>query len=136
VGILKTWDCDADVTCVLLPFAFLVMTLFQLTNAFAAAMVFVCSRYHEDPGQPHWYFEVLFNKHVQSFLDRVYFSSSLPVSSSSANIDEVTGGNNVNIGVLNPQEEKMKCFTLTVAVPAESGSLNGWQIRALKIPGL
>ncbi|KIK95035.1 hypothetical protein PAXRUDRAFT_780281 [Paxillus rubicundulus Ve08.2h10] len=81
VGTLKTWDRDADVT------------------------------YHEDPGQPHWYFEVLFNKHVQAFLDRVYFSSS-------------------------SSEEKTKNFTLTVAVPAESGSLNGWHIRALKVPGL
>ncbi|KAI9568965.1 hypothetical protein HD554DRAFT_2254838 [Boletus coccyginus] len=81
VGILKTWDSKADVT------------------------------YHEDPGQPHWYPDILLNERVQDFLDRVYFSSSSrPVGETS--------------------------FTLTVAVPAESGPLNGWQIHALTTPGL
>ncbi|KAF8556922.1 hypothetical protein OG21DRAFT_1505960 [Imleria badia] len=86
VGVLKTWDPKADVT------------------------------YHEDPGQPHWYPDVLLNKRVQDFLDRVYFSSSSP---------ELAG-----------QARKTASLTLTVAVPAESGSLNGWQIHALKTPGL
>ncbi|KAF9234792.1 hypothetical protein BU15DRAFT_65421 [Melanogaster broomeanus] len=105
VGILKTWNSDADVT------------------------------YHEDPGQPHWYFDVLFNKHVEAFLDRVYFSPSSSVSSSPESIG-VPDGKNVHTDVSNTREGKMKSFTLTVAVPAESGSLHGWQICALKVPGL
>lgn len=76
-------------------------------------------RYHEDPGRPHWYFEILFNARVQAFLDRVYFSLSSPRSVGEA-----------------PRTPKTTSFTVTVAVPAESGSLNGWQIQALTIPGL
>ncbi|KAG9318168.1 hypothetical protein JVU11DRAFT_244 [Chiua virens] len=45
VGILKTWDPSADVM------------------------------YHEDPGRPHWYFEILNNQRVQAFLDQVYRSA-------------------------------------------------------------
>ncbi|KAG8217230.1 hypothetical protein J3R82DRAFT_5317 [Butyriboletus roseoflavus] len=96
VEILKTWDPNADVT------------------------------YHEDPGRPHWYFDILFNEHVQAFLDRVYFSLSSPRS--------VGGAPRTN--VLTNQKPKTTSFTLTVAVPAESGSLNGWQIQALTTPGL
>ncbi|KAF9228756.1 alpha/beta-hydrolase [Gyrodon lividus] len=90
VGTLKTWRSGADVTCVLLPFV-----------------------YHEDPGQPHWYFDILFNKHVQIFLDRHVYTEAA-----------------------NSQEGETKSFTLTVAVPAESGSMDGWQICALNVPGL
>lgn len=82
-------------------------------------------RYHEDPGQPHWYPDVLLNQRVQDFLDRVYFASSSPRSG----LGPRTSG-------LVSQEHKTTSFTLTVAVPAESGSLNGWQIHALTTPGL
>ncbi|KAF8431773.1 hypothetical protein L210DRAFT_984925 [Boletus edulis BED1] len=96
LGILKTWDPNADVT------------------------------YYEDPGKPHWYPEILFNKRVQDFLDRVYFSSSSPRS---------LGKGSGTHGVAS-QERKTTSFTLTVVVPAESGPLNGWQIHALMTPGL
>ncbi|KAG1883042.1 hypothetical protein F4604DRAFT_1740396 [Suillus subluteus] len=66
VSVLREWNPDADVT------------------------------YCEEPGQPHWWFEVLKNTRVQAFLDR---------------------------------------FTLTVAVPAESGSMGGWRVHALEVPG-
>ncbi|KIJ69668.1 hypothetical protein HYDPIDRAFT_24484 [Hydnomerulius pinastri MD-312] len=104
VGILKTWDPHADVT------------------------------YHEDPGQPHWYFEVLFNKHVQAFLDRVYFSSSTPPSPHSPLTPSPVSFSSED-SESNVKSAPRK-FTLTVAVPAESGSLNGWRIRALETPGL
>ena len=76
-------------------------------------------RYHEDPGQPHWYPDILLGKHVQDFLDRIYFSSS-----------------SLRSDALVRQGRKGTSFTLTVAVPAESGPLNGWQIHALMTPGL
>jgi hypothetical protein len=52
---------------------------------------------------------VLKNTRVQAFLDRV---SSY-------------------------EAPKTKCrkFTLTVAVPAESGSMGGWRVHALEVPG-
>ncbi|KAL4065302.1 hypothetical protein J3A83DRAFT_4436701 [Scleroderma citrinum] len=81
VGVLKTWDPDADVS------------------------------YYEHPGRPHWYPEVLKNDCVQAFLNKIYSSSS---SGSS----------------------QLRRFTLTVAVPQESGSMYGWQVHALSIPGL
>lgn len=74
------------------------------------------ARYHEDPGRPHWYFEILHNERVQAFLGRVYSSSTSPRPAG--------------------EERKATSFTLTVAVPVESGPLNGWQIHALTIPGL
>ena len=83
-------------------------------------------RYHEDPGQPHWYPDILLNKRVQDFLDRVYFSSSSPRS---------IGERPCSHGLAS-QERKITSFTLTVAVPAESGPINGWQIHALTTPGL
>lgn len=83
------------------------------------------NRYHEDPGRPHWYPEVLCNERVQAFLDRVYFSlPPRPVMKAPSTHLPMS------------QERKETNFTLTVAVPAESGSLNGWQILALTIPGL
>lgn len=81
VSVLKEWNPDADVT------------------------------YHEEPGQPHWWFEVLKNTRVQAFLDRVCCSS----------YDALT--------------TKCRKFTLTVAVPAESGPMGGWRVHALEVPG-
>ncbi|KAH7927731.1 hypothetical protein BV22DRAFT_1110944 [Leucogyrophana mollusca] len=65
--------------------------------------------YREDPGKPHWYYTVLKNKQVQAFLD----------------------------SVLDPGAslQRSRSFTLTVAVPSESGSLHGWRILALEVPG-
>ncbi|KAH7889966.1 hypothetical protein F5I97DRAFT_1848975 [Phlebopus sp. FC_14] len=105
VGIMKTWNPDANVA------------------------------YHEDPGQPHWYPEVLRNKRVQEFLDNIYSPSSpsqVPADAarnipfSPIGSDNGTSTANINLSR----------FTLTVAVPRESGSLNGWQIRALVVPGI
>lgn len=67
-------------------------------------------RLQEDPGQDHWYPWVLNNQRVQNFLD---YLLALP--------------RRVNAD--------LNTFTLTVAVPAESGSLHGWRIEQLAIPG-
>ncbi|KAG1819476.1 uncharacterized protein BJ212DRAFT_1445932 [Suillus subaureus] len=81
VSVLKEWNPDADVT------------------------------YYEEPGQPHWWFEVLKNTRVQAFLDRVSCSS------------------------YDAPKTKCRKFTLTVAVPAESGPMGGWRVHALEVPG-
>ncbi|KAH7877813.1 uncharacterized protein C8R40DRAFT_1159305 [Lentinula edodes] len=64
-------------------------------------------------GQPHWFPTVFKNDQVQSFIDQL--------------LDAAEFG---------PQcvtySEK---FSLTVAVPAESGSMQGWHIEKLSIPG-
>lgn len=67
--------------------------------------------YHEEPGQPHWWPEALKNTRVQVFIARVCCSS--------------TGA---------PKIKRHK-FTLTVAVPAESGPMEGWRVHALEVPG-
>ncbi|KAL1669386.1 hypothetical protein GGF50DRAFT_123232 [Schizophyllum commune] len=65
--------------------------------------------YREDPGQPHWY-DGIFDERVDAFIERVLSSS--PHSS-----------------------EVPDCFTLTVASPTESGSLYGWAVEELAVPG-
>ncbi|KAJ7632248.1 hypothetical protein FB45DRAFT_744737 [Roridomyces roridus] len=62
----------------------------------------------EDPRQSHWYPSVLKNDQVQDFLNRELQS---------------------------PSRARSKTFTLTVAIPADSGSLHGWKIEALTTPG-
>ena len=84
--------------------------------------------YHEEPGRPHWYPEVLKNDHVQSFLDKLYFSSS---SEASLSVLVRSGDSGRPITT-----SKLRRFTLTVAIPQESGSMHGWQIHALRTPGL
>ncbi|KAF7359398.1 Transmembrane protein [Mycena sanguinolenta] len=64
----------------------------------------------EDPRQLHWYPSVLKNNQVQTFLDDVLQKAS-------------------------HRRPRSKTFTLTVAVPAESGSLHGWRIERLSVPG-
>ncbi|OAX43816.1 hypothetical protein K503DRAFT_730813 [Rhizopogon vinicolor AM-OR11-026] len=81
VSVLREWNPDADVT------------------------------YVEEPGQPHWWFEVLKNTRVQAFLDRVQCAPH------------------------NVPKTKCRKFTLTVAVPAESGAMRGWRVLALEVPG-
>ncbi|KAJ7470355.1 hypothetical protein FB451DRAFT_1038083 [Mycena latifolia] len=66
--------------------------------------------FREDARQLHWYPSVLKNDQVQAFLDNVLRMSSFP-------------------------RPRSKSFTLTVAVPAESGSLHGWKIERLSVPG-
>ncbi|ESK87531.1 transmembrane protein [Moniliophthora roreri MCA 2997] len=65
--------------------------------------------FKEDPGESHWYPTVFDNDQVQSFLDRII---EAPVPQSI------------------PRD-----FTLTVAIPADSGSMHGWQIQRLSVPG-
>ncbi|KAI0332093.1 hypothetical protein GY45DRAFT_1321394 [Cubamyces sp. BRFM 1775] len=64
----------------------------------------------EDPGELHWYPTVFSNDQVQSFL-----LSTLEGTSELA--------------------QTSRSFTLTVAVPSDSGSLHGWSILRLGIPG-
>ncbi|PPQ78159.1 hypothetical protein CVT25_015492 [Psilocybe cyanescens] len=66
-------------------------------------------QYKEDPGKGHWYSYVLNNSAVQAFLDDVSSSSAKPAQSDD--------------------------FTLTVTVPRSDGSLHGWNIDLLIIPG-
>ncbi|KAJ7168119.1 hypothetical protein C8R43DRAFT_1060269 [Mycena crocata] len=65
----------------------------------------------EDPLQLHWYSDVLNNTQVQAFLDDVLRPSFM---------------------LRRPRSDT---FTLTVAAPAESGSLHGWKIERLCVPG-
>ncbi|KAJ7285998.1 hypothetical protein C8J57DRAFT_1286459 [Mycena rebaudengoi] len=67
--------------------------------------------FREDAGQLHWYPSVLKNDQVQSFLDALLRQPS------------------------SQHKPRSKTFTLTVAVPFESGSLHGWKIEALEVPG-
>ncbi|KAH9857796.1 hypothetical protein C2E23DRAFT_719844 [Lenzites betulinus] len=67
--------------------------------------------FREDPGELHWYPSLFNNHQVQSFV-----SSLLEQSNSK---DTPTS----------------KSFTLTVAIPADSGSLHGWSIHSLRVPG-
>ncbi|KAJ7090213.1 hypothetical protein B0H15DRAFT_779111 [Mycena belliarum] len=65
--------------------------------------------FREDAQKPHWYSSVLKNDRVQQFLNNLLTSSFSRVRSNR--------------------------FTLTVAVPAESGSMHGWKIERLRVPG-
>jgi predicted esterase len=64
--------------------------------------------YHEEQGKPHRWDTILSADYVQNFLDKVVASNttSLPPS-----------------------------FTLTTSITAESGSLHGFSIRQLELPG-
>ena len=62
-------------------------------------------KYREDAEQPHWYPWIFQTEDVQAFIDAPAFSS------------------------------RSKQFTLTVAVPSESGSMHGWRIENLAVPG-
>jgi len=70
-------------------------------------IVFVSFR--EDPGQGHWYPNVLNNSEVQDFIHVLTNSSRTSTPS--------------------------KSFTLTVTAPQECGTLHGWRINQLNIPG-
>jgi hypothetical protein len=66
-------------------------------------------RFHEDANKGHWYPSILDNERVQRFLDHVTDTRRL--------------------------ESGVTEFTLTVSIPSESGSLHGWRIESLSIPG-
>ncbi|KAJ7074338.1 hypothetical protein C8F01DRAFT_1043491 [Mycena amicta] len=66
--------------------------------------------FREDPGMQHWYPEILDNDQVQSFVHEIFSSRK-------------------NLSRANTS------FTLTVAIPAESGSLHGLRIDCLVTPG-
>lgn len=69
--------------------------------------------YHEDQGQPHWYPKLFESTEVHDFLE-----------------------NALNLGAqTDPKSEEISRFTLTVADPAHSGSLHGWKIEGLIVPG-
>ncbi|KAJ4488323.1 hypothetical protein J3R30DRAFT_3696095 [Lentinula aciculospora] len=66
--------------------------------------------YLEFLNQPHWFPSVLNNDLVQQFIDKLLNSVELNSTDSEA-------------------------FSLTVALPAESGSMRGWHVEKLSIPG-
>jgi hypothetical protein len=66
--------------------------------------------YREDQGQGHWYSSVFRNAQVKAFLDSVLAEKRDPPRRSAS-------------------------FTLTTAVPADTGSLHGWRILSLLSPG-
>ncbi|KAI9466043.1 hypothetical protein BJY52DRAFT_1112744 [Lactarius psammicola] len=66
--------------------------------------------YREDQGQGHWYSSVFRNMQVKAFLDSVLAAKRDPPRRSAT-------------------------FTLTTAVPADTGSLHGWRILSLLSPG-
>ncbi|KAF8197391.1 hypothetical protein BJ912DRAFT_1078312, partial [Pholiota molesta] len=78
VGTLKTWYPSANVTFI------------------------------EDPGEGHWYFNILKRPEVQTFVADLFLRGPAVESES---------------------------FTLTAANPHECGSLHGWKIEQLLIPG-
>ena len=72
--------------------------------------VSVSTSYREEQGQGHWYSSVFRNAQVKAFLDSVLAEKRDPPRLSAS-------------------------FTLTTAVPADTGSLHGWRILSLLSPG-
>ena len=68
-------------------------------------------RFREDPGQPHCYNAVFDNEYTQAFIDQ--------------RLQEYSSG----------AQKSPDSFTLTVAIPSESGSLHGYRVLALETPG-
>ncbi|KZT74257.1 hypothetical protein DAEQUDRAFT_702566 [Daedalea quercina L-15889] len=66
----------------------------------------------EDPGQLHWYTGLFDNADVREYMRTMLESKPQSAIGQSPN-----------------------SFTLTVSIPAESGSLHGWRIHQLLIPG-
>ncbi|KAG5645052.1 hypothetical protein DXG03_007231 [Asterophora parasitica] len=65
----------------------------------------------EDAGEDHWYSTVFCNQIVEEFLGRLLRGA--------ARFETATG----------------REFTLTVSEPSASGSLHGWRIESLALPG-
>jgi hypothetical protein len=68
--------------------------------------------YQEEQGQGHWYSSVFRNSYVKAFLDSILDEKRPP-----------------------GPPRRSATFTLTTAVPADSGSLHGWRILSLLEPG-
>ncbi|KAI0085425.1 hypothetical protein BDY19DRAFT_896611 [Irpex rosettiformis] len=68
--------------------------------------------FKEDPGEPHCYSAAFGNDQVQAFIDQNINQHELPLDRGS-----------------------LSSFTLTVAVPGESGSLHGFKVLKLTTPG-
>ncbi|KAF5324468.1 hypothetical protein D9611_004528 [Ephemerocybe angulata] len=81
----------------------------HLTNAAHLPIQAIHGHYQEDPGEKHWYSTVLNNTTVQDFID-AHIHSTAPQGHPSS-------------------------FSLTVSNPTEAGSLYGWKIHSLTIPG-
>ncbi|KZT03565.1 uncharacterized protein LAESUDRAFT_814646 [Laetiporus sulphureus 93-53] len=71
--------------------------------------------YREDSGQSHWYPTVFDNSDVQGLIRSI--------------LEQEPGSSHL------PPPTEPRSFTLTVSIPAESGSLHGWRIRSLLVPG-
>lgn len=71
--------------------------------------VLLPQRLHIDEGKPHFYPEVFKGAHVSEFLG--------------------------NLSEKKATYPPLPSFTLTVVNPAHSGSLRGWTIDSLKVPG-
>ena len=68
--------------------------------------------FREDPGELHWYTGLFDNADVREYIRTILDSE--PASDAASQPDK---------------------FTLTVSIPSESGSLHGWRILQLLIPG-
>ncbi|KAI8998905.1 hypothetical protein BD414DRAFT_476389 [Trametes punicea] len=66
--------------------------------------------FREDAGEQHWYPSVFTNDQVRSFV--------------SSALESVSEGSTI-----------LRSFTLTVSIPSDSGSLHGWSILSLTVPG-
>ncbi len=80
-------------------------------HSWIQASCFTYDRFREDPGQGHWYDDIFLNDQVKSFVTQALEGNETALPSAS------------------------RSFTLTVASPADVGSLHGWCIRKLRIPG-
>ncbi|RPD65838.1 hypothetical protein L226DRAFT_566346 [Lentinus tigrinus ALCF2SS1-7] len=67
--------------------------------------------FREDPGQGHWYDNIFANDQVESFVSQALGSHATALSNTS------------------------RSFTLTVASPTDVGSLHGWRIHKIRVPG-
>jgi hypothetical protein len=72
--------------------------------------IIVLSSLTEEPGEPHWYPDILSSSIVRTFLSSALENTSRPPIPATQ-------------------------FTLTVANPSDSGSFHGFWIRELEIPG-
>lgn len=67
-------------------------------------------RFREDPKQPHCYESIFKTDDTQAFIDQA-------------------------VDIYAASKRRSKSFTLTVAIPSESGSLHGWRVHTLETPG-
>ncbi|KAL1947537.1 hypothetical protein VTO73DRAFT_13261 [Trametes versicolor] len=67
--------------------------------------------FREDPGEPHWYPSIFSSDQARSFVTKTLDNTDAEGGTISSS------------------------FTLTVALPSDSGSLHGWSIHSLRVPG-